>query len=302
MTTKLERYQGALLGLATGDAIGTSVEFKPRGTFTPVKDMLGGGAFRLKAGQWTDDTSMALCLAESLLSCEGFNPLNQMETYVSWWKHGHNSSNGRCFDIGGTTREALNRFVRDGDVFAGETDDYASGNGALMRLAPIPMFYAQNKEATWLYAGESTRTTHGSREAIECSQLFAAMLRTALRGDTKIAILQTPPLVPLSKSVQAISDGRYKRKSIKKIKGNGYCVRSLEAALYCFHKTSSFEDAVLAAANLGDDADTTAAITGQIAGAFYGVKAIKPKWLKKLVMRKEMMEMSEALCTSASGV
>ncbi len=299
---KLERYQGALLGLATGDAIGTSVEFKPRGTFTPVTDMTGGGAFRLKAGEWTDDTSMALCLATSLIQYQTFNPRDQMERYVFWWEDGYMSSNGRCFDIGGTTSGALRRYKQHGDVYAGETDDHASGNGALMRLAPIPMFYAQNKEATWLYAGESTRTTHGSREAIECSQLFALMLRAALMGDTKVAILNTQPLVPLSPNVQAIADGKYKRKPLKKIKGNGYCVRSLEAALYCFHKTSSFEDAVLAAANLGDDADTTAAITGQIAGAFYGVKAIKPKWLKKIVMRKEMMEMSEALCTSASGV
>jgi ADP-ribosyl-[dinitrogen reductase] hydrolase len=294
MTSKLERYQGALLGLAVGDAIGTTVEFKQRGSFKPVTDMTGGGVFKLKAGEWTDDTSMALCLAESLISCDGFNPTNQMETYVAWWRHGHNSSNGRCFDIGGTTRTSLARFQANGEVYC-EPDEHTSGNGALMRLAPIPMFFRDNKEAVWLYAGESTRTTHGSTEAIECSQLFAMMLRTALMGDTKIAILNTPPLVPLSPKVAAISEGTYKRKSLKKIKGSGYCVHSLEAALYCFAKTSTFDEAVLMAANLGDDADTTAAITGQIAGAFYGVKNIKAKWRSKVVMKNDILDMAGAL-------
>lgn len=296
MTSKLERYQGALLGLAVGDAIGTTVEFRPRGSFKPVTDMTGGGVFRLKPGEWTDDTSMALCLAESLTSCGGFNPTNQMETYVAWWKHGHNSSNGRCFDIGGTTRTSLARFVATNEVYC-EPDEHTSGNGALMRLAPIPMYYLNSAEATWLYAGESTRTTHGSKEAIECSQLFAMMLRTALLGFSKASVLNSTPIVPVSPKVAAIAAGSYKRKKAAKIKGSGYCVHSLEAALWCFHNTDNFNDAVLMAANLGDDADTTAAITGQIAGAFYGVKAIKAKWRNKVVMKNDIVDMAGALLT-----
>ncbi len=270
------------------------MEFSSRGTFPPVKDMKGGGVFRLKPGEWTDDTSMALCLATSLAERGGHDPIDQMNRYVNWWKHGYMSSNGRCFDIGGTTRTSLARFVSTREVYS-DADEHTSGNGALMRLAPIPMYYLDNAEAVWLYAGESTRTTHGSREAIECSQLFAMMLRTALLGGTKEAVLKTAPLVPLSPKVDAISRGMYKRKPLKKIKGSGYCVQSLEAALYCFHRTSTFDDAVLAAANLGDDADTTAAITGQIAGAFYGVKNIRQKWRSKIVMKNDIMDIAGSL-------
>jgi ADP-ribosyl-[dinitrogen reductase] hydrolase len=104
-----ERFRGCLLGLAVGDAVGTTLEFKRPGSFTPVTDMVGGGPFRLQAGQWTDDTSMALCLAESLIECKGFNAHDQMKRYVRWYRQGHLSSTGRCFDIGNTTRTALQR-------------------------------------------------------------------------------------------------------------------------------------------------------------------------------------------------
>ena len=130
------RYRGCLLGLACGDAVGTTVEFKPRGTFEPVTDMVGGGPFRLEPGEWTDDTSMALCLAESLLERGGFDALDQMQRYVRW-KKGHLSSNGRCFDIGNTVRGALTRFLDSGDPFSGSTHPHSAGNGSLMRLAPV---------------------------------------------------------------------------------------------------------------------------------------------------------------------
>jgi ADP-ribosyl-[dinitrogen reductase] hydrolase len=96
----IDRYRGALLGLACGDALGTTLEFKPPGTFKPVTDIVGGGPFGLKPGQWADDTSMALCLAESLIECKGFDPVDQMRRYLRWYREGHLSSNGRCFDIG----------------------------------------------------------------------------------------------------------------------------------------------------------------------------------------------------------
>src|SRR5512135_3800550 len=112
---QVQRFKGCLLGLATGDAVGATVEFAPRSTFEPLTDMVGGGPFRLKPGQWTDDTSMALCLAASLIECKGFDPADQMRRYVKWWREGHLSSTGECFDIGKTTRSALSRFLRTGD-------------------------------------------------------------------------------------------------------------------------------------------------------------------------------------------
>src|SRR5512136_138964 len=115
----LSRYRGCLLGLAVGDALGTTLEFSPPGTFTPIDDIVGGGPFHLKPGQWTDDTSMALCLAESLIECQAFDPVDQMQHYVRWFRHGHLSSTGKCFDIGNTTRMALTQFERTHEPFCG---------------------------------------------------------------------------------------------------------------------------------------------------------------------------------------
>jgi ADP-ribosylglycohydrolase len=133
---KRDRVRGALIGLAVGDAVGTTVEFKPPGTFEPVTDMVGGGPFRLRPGEWTDDTSMALCLAESLIECGGFNARDQMERYVKWWKTGYLSSTGKFFDIRNTTREALARFLETGDPFAGSTDPRSADNGSSDATGP----------------------------------------------------------------------------------------------------------------------------------------------------------------------
>ncbi len=298
--TPIERYRGCLLGLACGDAVGTTVEFRTRGSFEPVTDMAGGGPFGLVPGEWTDDTSMALCLAASLIHCEGFNAADQMNRYCNWRSVGYMSSTGNCFDIGLTVSGALTRYLASGDPFAGDPDPRAAGNGALMRLAPVPMFWAASAEATWQQAGESTRTTHGALEAIECSRLFALQLRAALQGEGKAAILATAPPAPLSEKVAALARGDYASKPREDIKGSGYCVESLEAALWCFAHTQSFEEAVLAATNLGDDADTTAAICGQLAGAFYGVQGIPANWLDKLVMREEIAQMADRLFALAN--
>ena len=126
-----ERFEGCLLGLAAGDALGTSVEFKPRGSFTALNDMVGGGPFRLAPGQWTDDTSLALCLATSLMEKGYFDPVDQMTRYVRWWREGYLSSTGRCFDIGNTTAGALNRFVQTGQPASGSTSPRAAGNGSI---------------------------------------------------------------------------------------------------------------------------------------------------------------------------
>src|SRR5258707_14198403 len=130
-----ERYRGALLGLAAGDALGTTLEFKPPGTFAPLADMIGGGQFHLKPGEWTDDTSMALCLAESLIEKRAVDAKDQMDRYCSWYEQGHLSSNGRCFDIGNTVRNALETYRRTGNPFSGSESPHTAGNGSLMRLA-----------------------------------------------------------------------------------------------------------------------------------------------------------------------
>ena len=168
-----ERFSGCLLGLAVGDAVGTTLEFQPRGSFAPISDRVGGRPFGLSPGAWTDDTSMALCLATSLVECGGFDARDQMERYVRWWRDGYWSSTGECFDIGHTTRAALRRFVADGVPFAGSTAPTAAGNGSIMRLAPVPLFFFPDADAAEHHAAESSRTTHAAAEAVDACRLLA---------------------------------------------------------------------------------------------------------------------------------
>ncbi len=294
-----ERYRGALLGLATGDAVGTTVEFSPRGTFPPVTDMVGGGPFNLQAGQWTDDTSMALCLAASLVEKGEFDARDQMDRYVAWMQHGYMSSTGKCFDIGVTTSNALHNYLRSQDPFSGSTDPRASGNGSLMRLAPVPMFYYPDIKAAIEHSGESSRTTHAAPECVDACRYFAWLLCRAFAEEEKETLLAPPEedpfQPPLAPKIAAIAAGSYRGKRRDRIVGNGYVVNSLEAALWSFATTDTFEQAILAAVNLGDDADTTAAICGQLAGAYYGVNAIPASWLAKLALRSEIEDLADRL-------
>ncbi len=298
--TLRDRVLGCLLGLALGDCVGAAVEFKPRGSFAPVTDLRGGGTWGLQAGQFTDDTSMALCLAESLVACGGFDPRDQMQRYVRWWQEGHWSSIGRCFDIGLTTSGALKRFVHSGDPMAGAADPGTAGNGSLMRLAPVVLYHVGRPSEALRLAAESSRTTHGAPAAVESCRLFAAYLLRALGGAGKQEVL-APVADPLiaHPELQAIAAGGFIAKREAQIRGSGYVAESLEAALWCFAQTESYRDAVLAAANLGDDADTTGAVTGQIAGAFYGVQALPAAWLAQLARRDEILALAEQLATAA---
>ena len=291
----IDRYRGSLLGLACGDAVGTSVEFKPRGSFTPVTDLLGGGPVNLKPGQWTDDTSMALCLGESLLRKDGFDPADQMGRYLNWWQWGYLSSTGECFDVGMTVSQALAQYQQTADPFAGSTDPYSAGNGSLMRLVPVVLFYFPDARQIQSFAADSSRTTHAAPEAIECCQLLAGLIACALEGASKAELRQLPLVSFSQPKVASIGRGDFLGLSEADIKGSGYSVQSLEAALWCFHHTDSFEAAILRAANLGDDADTTAAITGQLAGAYYGVRGIPAHWLERLHDGEEIAAIADRL-------
>ena len=295
--TSLDRYLGAMLGLAAGDALGTTLEFTTPGSFTPIADMVGGGPFHLKAGEWTDDTSMALCLAESLLECGAFDPTDQLARYVRWKRTGHHSSTGRCFDVGGTVLAALARFERFGEPWSGGTDPYSAGNGSIMRLAPVPLFFAHDPELAIANAALSSRTTHGHPEAIDACRYLAGLIVGALQGKTKEELLLTrfSPLaglwteLPLVAPIARVANGSFLQEEPPVIRGDGYVTRSLEAALWAFARSTDFEDGALLAVNLGEDADTTGAVYGQLAGAYYGVDSIPPGWRAKLA-KLEVLE------------
>ena len=297
-----DRYRGCLVGLAVGDAVGTAVEFQPRGTFPVLTDMIGGGYFRLEVGQWTDDTSMALCLAESLVRNQGFDAADQMRRYVNWYRYGYMSSTGECFDIGTTVQKALMDFLQTENPFSGSEDPSSAGNGSLMRLAPAVLYFAAQPEQAIHFARESSRTTHAAPECLEACALFATYLIRALTGQGKAEVLHAAHDLKLScPKIIEIAAGGYKTKTIDAIKGSGYVVESLEAALWCFDQTNSFEAAILQAANLGDDADTTAAICGQLAGAFYGEQQIPKHWLDRLYDARAIQATADWLL-SESGI
>lgn len=300
-SAKNDRYRGCLLGLAAGDALGTTVEFKPRGTFPRVTDILGGGPFGLRPGEWTDDTSMALCLATSLLHRGGFDPGDQMNRYSKWLEHGYLSSNGRCFDIGVTVRSALMRYKSSGDPMSGSLDPRSAGNGSLMRLAPIPMFFAADPVQAVDFAGESSRTTHGCAECVDACRYFAKLLVRALTGCSKEELFLGDDFEDASTPrVRDIAAGSFQAKGVGEIRGSGYVIESLEAALWSFCVTDSFESAVIEAVNLGEDADTTGAICGQLAGAFYGVSGIPQRWVERLALSNDIRANADQLF-DASG-
>lgn len=301
------RFRGCLLGLAAGDALGTSVEFMPPGSFVPLTDIIGGGPFNLAPGEWTDDTSMALCLAESLVEKGGFDPIDQLERYLRWYRTGYLSSNGRCFDIGITTCNSLHRFERTREPFPGPDAPHTAGCGSLMRLAPVPMFYSRQPALVLEYCADSSRTTHASLQAVDACRYYGAIILGALQGRSKVELLSPPSqwkfleaetislLSRLEPGIMEVINGSFKQKQPPFIQGSGYVVRGMEAALWAFHQSSSFKEGALMAANLGDDADTTAAIYGQLAGAYYGEQGIPAEWREKLALVEVITTLADKL-------
>lgn len=295
------RAMGALVGLAVGDALGAPVEFCSRGEFVPVTGMRSGGELGMRAGEWTDDTAMALCLADSLLACDGFDARDQLARYWRWFTEGYNSTRDSAFGVGRTVAAALNHYQRTGEVHAGPEDPMTAGNGSIMRLAPVVLFYHAEPAALTRFAAESSRTTHQAEEALDACQLLAHLMCKAIHGVAGKDELFVDHPLPEHSVVAAILAGRsYLGKREEQIRGSGYVLESLEAALWCFETTDSFEDAVLKAVNLGDDADTTGAVCGQIAGAYYGLDAIPARWVETLMESERIVRTAEALVDRGS--
>jgi ADP-ribosyl-[dinitrogen reductase] hydrolase len=290
--------------------LSAAVEFSPPGTFEPVTGFSAGGPHHLDAGEWTDDTSMALALAASMAEV-GWNLNDQSRRYVRWRQHGEYSVNGRCFDIGFTTRAALLRFQQTGDALSSaSTSEGSSGNGSIMRLAPVPIRFAHlfPDRITELaaLAAESSLPTHASPQCLSACQYLALVLAGLMHGVDRDEVL-SPDWEPLQRlrvdhpfhpAVDEVVAGSFRRRSPPEILGSGYVVRYLEAALWAFHSTDNFREAVLKAVNLGDDADTTGAVCGQLAGAYWGIAGIPPEWLDGLARRDELERAVGALQAS----
>jgi len=294
----LDRARGALIGLAVGDALGTTIEFKARDSYPRQTEMTGGGPFGLAPGQWTDDTSMALALADSLIAHPAFDPNDLMTRFVNWWQHGEYSCTGTCFDIGNATREALGRYRSKGDPFAGSTAENSAGNGSLMRLAPVALHGLDDPATVAHVAAAQSRTTHGAPQAVEACVWYAGLLRRAILGEPKASLL-APGTLEGHSTMRAVVAGTWRGRKRSAIRSSGYVIHTLEAALWSVDQTACFEDAVVLAVNLGDDADSVGAVTGQLAGALYGLGGIPDRWLAPLAWRQRMLDMADALVRQA---
>jgi ADP-ribosylglycohydrolase len=296
-----DRSRGTLIGLAVGDALGAAVEFKSPGSFKLVTGYRDGGPHGLNAGEWTDDTSMALALADSIASA-GWDVNDQARRYAEWWQEGKYSVKGRCFDIGITTRRALGHFVKHRDATrSGDPSEDASGNGSIMRLAPVPIhfghLYLRDVGTLSRKAEESSVTTHASEQCLSACRYMATVLAGLIHGEDRDAVLSPnwEPLTrlkavkPLHPLVEKVAGGSFREKEPPAIRGSGWVVASLEAALWAFHAAANFEEAVLKAVNLGDDADTTGAVCGQFAGAFWGDSGI-PDSLRSGLARFDLID------------
>lgn len=290
-----DRAIGCLLGLAIGDALGTTLEFSSRDSLPVVTDLVGGGPFSLKAGEWTDDTSMALCLADSLLACRQLDPAELMGRFQHWRDRGHNSVTGHCFDIGITTSQSISRFAADGNPLAGSLSPDTAGNGSIMRLAPVPIYFSGDEAKAEIAADLQGRTTHGAQECRDACRLMTLIVVRLINGISwQQAIIVGEADYP-SPKVRALATGAWKTKKRPQIRSTGYVIDTLEAALWAVEATKSFAEAVLLAVNLGEDADTVGAVAGQLAGARYGYRGIPKTWVRSVAWSDRIIALARDL-------
>ena len=282
-----ERFHGALLGLAAGDAVAVATQYGRPGRFVPVGDMLGGGPFDLPRGGWSDDTAMALCLAESLLECEGFDARDQMERYGRWQQEGYLSAAGQCVGITAATSRALavSRWRRQ--AFSGSHDPHARDPEPLSRVTPIAMYFFADAEVAVEHAAEAARTTCQAPLVLEACRALATRVHAALRGESKASILAG--VRRRGRSADAGED----------VATTETATGALAAALDVFGRTQNFRDAVLAAANLGGNSDVVGAAVGALAGAHYSAAAIPAPWRNGLMRRQLIEECADRLLAHA---
>jgi ADP-ribosyl-[dinitrogen reductase] hydrolase len=301
--TLRERFQGALMGLAVGDALAASTQYRKPGTFAPVGDLLGGGPFDLPRGAWSDDTAMALLLAESLLECEGFDPHDQVQRYARWQREGHGSATGQCVGISASVARALATAQYKRQPFAGSHDPGQLDKEPLCRVAPVVMFFFADAAQAISRAAEAARITAQAPIVLDCMRLLAAMLHRALAGRDKPAILRPDRESWVTSStrpeVLAVFDGSYIVRQPPEITGGGHIVQALEAALWAFHSSDSFREGALKAANLGRDSDVVTATYGALAGAHHGVSAIPGIWRNSLMKHEVVMDTADRVLTHA---
>ena len=293
------RALGAVVGLAVGDALGAPVEFKARDSFPLVTEMMAGGYFRLPAGAWTDDTAMALCLAESLNHAPDFDAQDLLNRFLRWMDAHENTSTGKCIGVGQNTLAVLGHYRRTGEVVAPSIKGRSDGNGALMRVAPVAVRHWSDLMKAREIAAAQSRATHCSIFSEQICVAMMDILTGLIAGKSWSVVTGDITSLEVASEIKHIFQGSWKDKSRDQISSSGYVVDTFEAALWAVESTGTFEEAVIAAVNLGHDADTVGAVAGQLAGALYGIDAIPQRWLQCLIKLDEIQDRFDCLWSSS---
>jgi len=289
------------VALACGDALGANYEFIPRDGMPIVQENFLNSA-RFPIGCWTDDTSQALCLASSLLE-KGFDLKDQMDRYLKWYEKGYLSSvEDKFLDVGLQTVTALDSYrANPADPVQGPKDEKYGGNGSIMRLVPVVLYFYPDREAAIHHAELSSITTHGSEECKQSCQLMAEIICNILDGKSLREAFTVSTLFMEKRVAKLTNPTFYENKSLDEISSRGYVISTLEASLYCLLKTSSLKEAIIKAVSLGYDTDTVAAVTGQLGGAYYGYDSIPDTWLRDVKSLPLLLELADKLYDKEFG-
>ncbi|KAI9759991.1 MAG: hypothetical protein M4579_001928 [Chaenotheca gracillima] len=314
--SRTSRIKGSIYGVAVTDALGGPVEFKRRGTFPLVTKYRYNGNFDLAPGTWTDDTSMTLCLGQSLIEKSGvFDPLDQVSKFVAWSKNGYMSATGECFDIGITTSTALSYWskliqsspadtayeIGQKGIVQGLGSQRNCGNGSLMRTSAIALVYHESPSVMEKNARLSSDLTHPYKTNSEACVLYTSLIAGSLKGSSKAELASKVSCFDYkvddlrARLSGYVSIDSFVAKLEDQISSSGYVIDTLEAALWSFFTTENFREGALKVVNLGSDADTVGAVYGGLAGAFYGLEAIPDEWLVGLEKREMVEEVAEGL-------
>jgi ADP-ribosylglycohydrolase len=298
-----ERILGALWGAVAGDALGVPVEFQSRQSLriNPVTGMRGFGTHRQPAGTWSDDSSLLLCTVDSLISCGGFNPVDLGQRFVRWESFGYWTPHGDVFDVGVATSQAISCLARGmSPEEAGGNDEYSNGNGSLMRILPIAIWFRESlDEELAVYAQRASALTHRHARSQMACALYCLMIKRLLAGENPEnafegarksfgRIYESAPFVQERVHFQFLEIGRLSSATEMEIESSGYVMHTLTASIWCLLTSNSFEDTVVEAVNLGGDTDTTGCVAGGLAGAYYGMRSIPEIWKSTLAREQSL--------------
>ncbi|MDR3705340.1 MAG: ADP-ribosylglycohydrolase family protein [Paludibacteraceae bacterium] len=307
--TYIDGAKSILFGVAVGDALGVPAEFKSRQTMkrNPIKDMLGYGTHNMPKGTFSDDSSLSFCLAEALTGEFDLNSIGQ--NFVKWLYDNYWTSNGSVFDVGFSTRQAISRLAKGAQPdLAGDNGEASNGNGSLMRIAPL-LFYLLDKPINKRFeiTKQVSSITHGHiRSVIACfyylefaKQLFEKKDKFEIYKSLQTEIndyLYSMSINPMEIAIfDRLFNGNIYELREDDIYSDGYVLHTLEASVWCLLTTDNYKDAVLKAVNLGDDTDTTGAITGGLAGLLYGFDKIPGKWIKQIARKNDIEDLAKRL-------